>query len=126
RQKTGGLTLEQKKKIRQELEKQKINSARAWKILLAAGIALAAVYIAGCCYYRSHFYGGGTVFGIPMRGQTAEALKEQIHQKVGEYQLQITPGTGRRSFPQSRLGCSMMTRAKWNSFWRNRRQRPGS
>ena len=96
--------MEQKKKIRQELEKQKINSARAWKILLAAGIALAAVYIAGCCYYRSHFYGGGTVFGIPMRGQTAEALKEQIHQKVGEYQLQITTRDGQEIISAEQVG----------------------
>lgn len=88
------LSLEQKTKIREELKKQKMWNSRICKIILGVLIVLAAVYIAGCVYYSSHFYGGGTVFGISIRNQTAESLKEQINQKVGEYQIQIDTRDG--------------------------------
>ena len=73
-EKIEGLNLEQKTKIRQELKRQRLWNSRAWKIILGILIVLAAVYIVGCVYYSRHFYGGGTVFGIQMRNQTAESL----------------------------------------------------
>lgn len=79
-------------------------NSRAWKIILGILIAMAAVYIAGCIYYSSHFYGGGTVFGISMRNQTAESLKEQIKQKVGEYQIQIDTRDGEETISADQVG----------------------
>ena len=103
-EKIEGLNLEQKTKIRQELKRQRLWNSRAWKIILGILIVLAAVYIVGCVYYSRHFYGGGTVFGIQMRNQTAESLKEQIIQKVGEYQLKIVTRDGEETITADQIG----------------------
>lgn len=103
-EKIEGLNLEQKTKIRQELKRQRLWNSRAWKIILGILIVLAAVYIVGCVYYSRHFYGGGTVFWIQMRNQTAESLKEQIIQKVGEYQLKIVTRDGEETITADQIG----------------------
>lgn len=103
KEKTEELTVRQKTKIREELKRQRMWNSRVWRTVLIVVIVLAAVYIAGCVYYSRHFYGKGTVFGIPMRNQTVESLKEQIVQKVGDYRLTIDTRDGEETIAADQI-----------------------
>ncbi|MCD7980860.1 MAG: L,D-transpeptidase/peptidoglycan binding protein [Clostridiales bacterium] len=80
--------------MRQELKKQRQRDSVIRKVILIVILVIAAVYAAGCLFYSSHFYVGGTVFGIGMRNQTVESLKEQIREKIDGYQLTVTTRDG--------------------------------
>ncbi|MCD8324305.1 MAG: L,D-transpeptidase/peptidoglycan binding protein [Clostridiales bacterium] len=77
---------------------------RRRRILIAVLAVLAAVYIAGCFYYSRHFYGGGTVFGIAIRGQTVESLKEEVRNKMGSYSLTISTRDGEETITAEEMG----------------------
>ncbi len=94
----------QKTRLRQELKRQRRRESKALKALLIIAIALAAVYVAGCVYFSSHFYGGGTVFGVAIRFQTVETVKEQVKEKVGEYSLVITTRDGEETITAEQVG----------------------
>ncbi len=91
---TEELTLEQKIRLRQELNKQRKNNARIRRAVLVIVIVIAVVYAIGCFYYSRHFYGNGSMFGIAMRNQTVESLKTQIQEKIDSYQLTIVTRDG--------------------------------
>lgn len=94
----------QKTKLRQELRRQRRRNSVFFKAFLIIVIAAAAVYIAGCVYFSSHFYGAGTIFGIAMRGQTVESMKEQVQDKVAEYTLTITTRDGEETVTADQIG----------------------
>ncbi|MCD8045849.1 MAG: L,D-transpeptidase/peptidoglycan binding protein [Clostridiales bacterium] len=77
---------------------------RRRRILIAALAALAVIYIWGCFYYSRHFYGGGTVFGIAIRGQTVESLKEEVREKIGSYSLTIQTRDGEETITAEAMG----------------------
>lgn len=91
-------------RLRQELKRQRMMDSRFFKGFIIIVIAAAAVYIAGVCFYSRHFYAGGTVFGIGMRNQSVEDLKEQVRQKVGEYQIDITTRDGEETITAEDIG----------------------
>lgn len=91
-------------RLRQELKRQRTFDSKILKILIIVVIAAAVVYIAGVCFYSRHFYAGGTVFGIEMRNQSVDTLKEKIRQKVGEYQIDITTRDGRETITAEAIG----------------------
>lgn len=95
--------MEQKTRLRQELKKQKKTSARIRRVVLIVVIAIAAVYAAGCFYYSRHFYGNGTVFGIEMRNQTVEELKDQIQDKIDDYRLTIVTRDGEETISAEQI-----------------------
>ena len=64
------------------------------KILLAVVIAIAAVYIIGAIFYSGHMYGKDSVFGVSVKNKTVEAVKEELQEKVGQYELDIKTRTG--------------------------------
>lgn len=86
--------MEQKIRLRQELNKQKQVDARIRKVILIIILVIAAVYAAGCFYYSRHFYGNGAVFGIEMQNQTVEEMKAQIQEKIDGYQLTVVTRDG--------------------------------
>ncbi|MCD8151552.1 MAG: peptidoglycan binding domain-containing protein, partial [Clostridiales bacterium] len=99
-----GFILTQRTRLRQELRRQRQRSVRRRRILIAALVALAAIYIIGCFYYSRHFYGGGTVFGIAIRGQTVESLKEEVREKIGSYSLTISTRDGEETITAEAMG----------------------
>ncbi len=98
------LTLVQKTKLRQELKRQRRRNSEFFKAFCVIVIAAAAVYIVGCVYFSSHFYGAGTVFGILMRGQTVESIKEQVKEKVVDYTLTVVTRDGEELITADQIG----------------------
>ena len=68
----------QKTKLRQELKRQRIGQKRFRKIVYVVIAVLAVLYIAGTIYYSRHFYTGGTAFGISLRNESIDSIKEKI------------------------------------------------
>lgn len=84
-----GLTKEKlKKRRRQELKR------RVLLISIPVVILLIVIYIIGAVYFSRHFYGRDTVFGIKIARQTTEELKEQVKEKVKDYQLLLETRSG--------------------------------
>ncbi len=84
----------QQTRLRQELKKQRQRDSLIRKVILIVIVVIAAVYAAGFLFYNSHFYVGGSVFGISLRNQTVESLKEQIREKISSYQLTVVTRDG--------------------------------
>lgn len=95
--------MEQKIRLRQELDKQKKIDARIRKVILIIILAVAAVYAVGCFYYSRHFYGNGTIFGIEMQNQTVEEMKAQIQEKIDGYQLTVVTRDGEETITADQL-----------------------
>lgn len=55
---------------------------------------LAAGYIGGAVYFRSHFYPQTKIAGIPCARQTADTVKEAVEKKISDYTLTINGREG--------------------------------
>ena len=84
----------QNTKLRQELKRQRIGQKRFRKIVYVVIAVLAVLYIAGTIYYSRHFYTGGTAFGISLRNESIDSIKEKIAEKMNAYHLTITTRDG--------------------------------
>lgn len=72
----------------------KKNKNRTKKIMIGIVVGyfvlVLAVYFGGSFYFSKRFFKGTTINGISCDKLTAEAVKEKIQEKIGEYQLTIT------------------------------------
>lgn len=59
------------------------------RALCGVGAAVAVLYVAVAVYFGSHFYGGTTVYGIDCSRKTADEVKAEIKDKLGDYTLNI-------------------------------------
>ncbi len=85
---------EEKTELRKKLARQRLKESKALRALVIAVLAAVAVYVIGCVYYSSHFYGSGTIYGIPVKNQTVEQMKTQITEKLGDYVLSLETRDG--------------------------------
>lgn len=79
------------------------NWYRNKKIWIIAGIAVAAVYIAGIAFYSNHFYTRSKAFGLDMVNKSAATLNNQIEDKLGDYTLNIKTRDGKETISGSQL-----------------------
>lgn len=93
----------QKTKLRQELKRQRIGQKRFRKIVYVVIAVLAVLYIAGTIYYSRHFYTGGTAFGISLRNESIDSIKEKIAEKMNAYHLTITTRDGDETIDASSI-----------------------
>ena len=93
----------QKTKLRQELTRQRIGQKRFRKIVYVVIAVLAVLYIAGTIYYSRHFYTGGTAFGISLRNESIDSIKEKIAEKMNAYHLTITTRDGDETIDASSI-----------------------
>ena len=93
----------QKTKLRQELKRQRIGQKRFRKIVCVVIAVLAVLYIAGTIYYSRHFYTGETAFGISLRNESIDSIKEKIAKKMNAYHLTITTRDGDETIDASSI-----------------------
>lgn len=84
----------QKTKMRQELKKQRETQKRLRRIAVVVIAVLAVLYIAGVVYYSRHFYSNASAFGISLRNETVDSMKEKIAEKMNAYTLTIQTRDG--------------------------------
>lgn len=94
----------QRTEFKNQIRRQSFLRSIGFKVLVIVVIVVAALYVAGAVYFNSHFYSGGTVFGIDMRYQTVDALKEQIREKVGQYEIRIATRDGEETITANDIG----------------------
>lgn len=59
------------------------------KLLCAVGAVVAVIYVGVAIYFGSHFYAGTSVYGIDCSRKTADEVKAEIADKLGDYVLTI-------------------------------------
>lgn len=64
-------------------------------ILVGYVLIILIGYLGVAYYFSSHFLKGTTINGIDSSNKTAEQVKENIQEKIGEYQLRITELDGK-------------------------------
>ncbi len=89
---------------KEELQRQKKSGSRIKKAVLIIIIIAAALYVAGIVFFRTHFYGAGSVFGISMRMNTVEGLKTAVSDKLGEYRLVVVTRDGDEFIDAEEMG----------------------
>lgn len=95
--------MEKKEELKEELKKQKKSSKIAKRLLLLLVLLAAAAYAGGAVYYQSHFYGNGSVFGVSLRNETVESLKEKIAAQLSSYTLTIETRDGEETIAAADL-----------------------
>lgn len=68
---------------------------RLRRILYGIGIVLIAAYTAVAVYFSFHFYSGTMVYGVDCGKKTAEEVKLEVKEKLGEYSLEIQEREGK-------------------------------
>lgn len=103
KQNTKEVRIVQKTKLRQELKRQRIGQKRFRQIVCVVIAVLAVLYIAGTIYYSRHFYSGGSAFGISLRNESVDSVKDKIADKMNAYQLKIKTRDGDEKIDASEI-----------------------
>ena len=111
----------QKTKLRQELKRQRIGQKRFRKIVYVVIAVLAVLYIAGTIYYSRHFYTGGTAFGISLRNESIDSIKEKIAEKMNAYHLTITTRDGDETIDASSIDLKYDDQENWKHCLKSRK-----
>lgn len=59
------------------------------RILAGLGIGVLGVYIAVAVYFRFHFYEDTVIYGIDCSQQSADTVKAEVAERLGDYRLEI-------------------------------------
>ncbi len=86
--------------------KKKHRAQRRNRVLLVLVLLLLLVYAIGVLFYRTHFYGSGSIFGMTIRNQSVSDMKEQVRQKVNSYSLTVTTRDGVEVISAEEAGLS--------------------
>lgn len=73
-------------------------------LLVLVLVAAAAAYLIGVLIFQNRFYGRDMLFGIEAACKTADELKEEISEKVGEYQITVVTRTGEEVITAQEIG----------------------
>ncbi len=93
----------QKTKLRQELKRQRSSQKKLRMIFCIVIVVAAIIYIAGTIYYSKHFYMKGSAFGISLRNQSVDSVKEKITDKLNAYTLTIQTRDGEEQINASTI-----------------------
>lgn len=93
----------QKTKLRQELKRQRIGQKRISKNCICGHRSVGCSVYRGTIYYSRHFYTGGTAFGISLRNESLDSIKEKIAEKMNAYHLTITTRDGDETIDASSI-----------------------
>ena len=100
---TKEVVIVQKTKLRQELKRQRSSQKKLRMIFCIVIVVAAIIYIAGTIYYSKHFYMKGSAFGISLRNQSVDSVKEKITDKLNAYTLTIQTRDGEEQINASAI-----------------------
>lgn len=63
---------------------------------MSLGVVMVIAYVVVAIYFGRHFYSGSSIYGIDCSKKTADQVKAEVKEKIGEYVLTIETRSGRQ------------------------------